>query len=82
MSASKARAKAEELGYGIEDDGYELYLDAPANYCFDQDRHVEVFYYVQGGKGKLSKAAAWAELYKSIGTAEPCKIKECEVCGN
>ena len=77
---AKCYQKAEELGYAIDECEDEIRLEAPAGYCFDQDHHESVTWFVPGHKGLLSKGHAWRAVWKDLGTAEVCRIKDCEWC--
>ena len=79
--SSKARveAKAQKLGYTIEDAGCDIRLVAPKGYCFDQDHHEVISEY--GDMTFITKAEAWKDVYEHIGKAEVCEIEDCDWCG-
>lgn len=78
--ATKAQvlSKAIKLGYAIEDTSFDIRLEAPNGYCFDQDHHELVSEY--GDMSMATKAEAWQDIYNYIGTAELCEIEECDWC--
>lgn len=79
-NATRCHAKAAELGYKIEEDFEQIRLEAPQGYCWSQDIHETISEYWVGEKGTMSKANAWKTVWAEIGTAEPCKIVDCEWC--
>ena len=73
---AKVEARALQLGYKLEDTGYEIRLEAPKGFSFDNDYHELVSDYDLPGE----KALAWKDVYLHIGKAEPCQIEECDWC--
>jgi hypothetical protein len=74
----KVLDKAKELGYTISEDWCDIRLEAPMGCNFDGNYHELVSTY--GHMSDYTKAQAWKDVWEHIGTAEPCKIEDCDWC--
>lgn len=77
-NATRCQQKANKLGYTLDEDSFTIYLEAPAGHCFDQDHHEACVAYLPDLAG--DKAEAWKEVWRLLGTAEVCRIPQCERC--
>jgi hypothetical protein len=75
MNATRARKRAERLGYKIEEIDGAVLLEAPKGYSFFDDFHELHSYYDDG-----SKSEAWEDVWRYLGLAEPCTINDCDWC--